>query len=938
MIQSKAVSADVLVVGGGTAGCVAALAAAEEGVSVILIENDTALGGVATRGGIHRYYYGSPGGLQEEIDRRTAEVAAVFGGRTKGFHPDAKRVALAALCREKGIRVWLDSVVYEVIMEADGVAGVRLLSPSGPLEVRAGVTIDSTGNAHLVRMAGGRLRYGRELDGIYHNYSFIPRRVLDGEIGYDNLDAGWVDPYDPWDVSRAFTRGREWVREGYRQGARYFAVSSMLGVREGGLIEGDATITLQDYIEDRPSAEVISRSYSHLDNHGFDTGNESEFSQLWIAVMGLFVRGLWCDIPYGALLPKGLERLLVAGRALSVDRDAGMGVRMQKDMHKVGEAAGVAAALSLQGGCAPRQVDRSLLQQRLAERGVLEQEDLQRTAGRNLRFRQGSLAGRELDGNNAARYCEQLAGYFGTEEGWKAVWLLGHSAGAGSEPKVVRLLAGMLEEESAVAGFNAAITLALLGREEAIPYLLRLIAARDGGKFSNHPKCVPFWVASFVLLRMLNSPAGLEEAVRALAEQPGAVHSTFLLDYLSAVLPLLDKEQQAAAAAAVKSWLASGVPGEDYRMHGERPEPLRWSLELRAAAILSQAGVDDKLSRDLAAASAADSRGYVRNAAARLLSGVAAGTTGASDVAHQGAAAPLLGTFDLAVIGAGTAEVVCAAALGLTGKRVVLLASGSALLTEVTRSRITAFHGADEQEDAAAVRKLLDLLRKEGAWNGGQLEPVLTQLAADRLLEEAGVRVLYEARSLGSWQEGGQTVIEIATKNGCSFIHAGGLLQAGEPVRTDNPLPDLLPAAPGVLTAVLTGPELSGQVADGCWFPWQKGADRMLLRLRQGFYPDEIYLDIRWPEEAAGTAGSGELLMVPAVEELRRQGRIPDAAALAYIADDIWPEDLPRESAGNDEAAQAAGMSKEDTFIARRITAGLAAAARCRIIVSPCSE
>lgn len=263
---------------------------------------------------------------------------------------------------------------------------------------------------------------------------------------------------------------------------------------------------------------------------------------------------------------------------------------------------------------------------------------------------------------------------------------------------------------------------------------------------------------------------------------------------------------------------------------------------------------------------------------------------------------------------------ICAAALGLTGKRVVLLAPGSALMTEVTRSRLTAFHGADKQE-AAAVRKLLELLRKEGAWNGEQLEPVLTQLAADRLLEEAGVRVLYEARSLGSWKEGAQIVVEIATKNGRGFIRAGSLLPSGDGKgnsRRESPL---------TLTAVLTGTEPLRQEGNGRWQPWRMGDLRLLLRLRQGFYPDEIYLDIRWPEEAAGTAGSGELLMVPAVEELRRQGRIPDAAALAYIADDIWPEDLPRESSGNDEAAQAAGMSKEDTFIARRITAGLAAAA-----------
>ncbi|WP_082707877.1 FAD-dependent oxidoreductase [Paenibacillus sp. DMB5] len=548
----KIVRTEVLVVGGGTAGCVAALAAAEEGAKVILVENDAALGGVATRGGIHRYYYGSPGGLQEEIDRRTAEAASVFGGKTKGFHPDAKRVVLAALCREKGIEVYLNSVVYDVIKEETDVAGVRLLTPAGRFEIRAKVTIDSTGNAHLVRMAGGRLRYGRELDGVYHNYSLIPRRVLDGEIGYDNLDAGWVDPYDPWDVSRAFNRGREWVRQGYAEGAHYFALSSMLGVREGGLIEGDATITLEEYIEDRPSPEVICRSYSHLDNHGFDTGNESEFSQLWIAVMGLFVKGLWCDIPYGALLPAGIGNLLVAGRALSVDRDVGMGVRMQKDMHKVGEAAGVAAAMSSRSGRAPRELDRSGLQNRLVERGVLEAEDLKRTHGRNLRFKRGELAGVELGRKNAASYAEQLASYFGTDERWKAVWLLGSSAEALKDSQITLLLEKKLYEGTPEARFCAAITLAMLGREAAVPYLLERIAAKDMNKLSNHPKCVPFWIASFVLLRMLKSTAGVSQAAAAFIEQPGAVNSTFLLDYLSAVCPLLSAGERAEAAVQLR--------------------------------------------------------------------------------------------------------------------------------------------------------------------------------------------------------------------------------------------------------------------------------------------------------------------------------------------------------------------------------------------------
>ncbi len=912
MGQSKSFRSEVLVVGGGTAGCVAAIAAAEEGAKVILIENDTALGGVATRGGIHRYYYGSPGGLQEEIDRRTAEAAAIFGGKTKGFHPDAKRVVLAALCREKGIEVYLNSVVYEVIKEEENVAGVRVLTPDGRLEIHAQVTIDSTGNAHLVRMAGGRLRYGRGLDGVYHNYSFIPRRVLDGEIGYDNLDAGWVDPYDPWDVSRAFIRGREWVREGYAQGAHYFAVSSMLGVREGGLIEGDATITLEDYIEDRPSPEVICRSYSHLDNHGFDTGNESEFSQLWIAVMGLFVKGLWCDIPYGALLPAGIGNLLVAGRALSVDRDVGMGVRMQKDMHKVGEAAGVAAAMSIRYGFAPRELDRSGLQKRLVERGVLETEELQRTHGRNLRFKRGGLAGVELGKENADSHAEQLAYYFGTDERWKAVWLLGSSAEAAQDRQIAVLLESKLYEGTPEARFCAAITLAMLGREEAVPYLLECIAARDMNKLSNHPKCVPFWIASFVLLRMLKSTAGVGQAAAAFKEQPGAVHSTFLLDYLSAVCPMLSAGERAKAAGAVEAWLSSGELGMDYRMHGDRPESLGWSLELRAAALLAKLTGEQGRGIGGAAGAAADPRGYVRNAAVRLLPWSAAGTP------FKEGAVPLLGEFDIAVIGAGTTEVICAAALGRQGVNVVLIADGSALMTEVTKSRVTYFKGLDESAGGVAY-ELIDLLRQEGAWNGEQLEPVLVQLAADRLLQNAGVSVLYEARCLEEKKAVGRSLIEVSYKNGIGLIAAGRII--GQADRTGAKGQ----AVPATLTAVLVGTGPFGERADCSWMEWNHDGNRLSLRLRPGYYPEEAYLDIRWPGEAAEVAGTGELLMLPAVETLRNLEVISDDAALAYIADEPWPEGL------SDRLEAAGGEKAEQFWIARQIAAGLTAAAPERL-------
>ena len=61
---------DVIVAGAGSAGIYAASAAAREGVSVILIENDSEIGGTHVRGLVTGYYYGFSGGSFEEDDSK----------------------------------------------------------------------------------------------------------------------------------------------------------------------------------------------------------------------------------------------------------------------------------------------------------------------------------------------------------------------------------------------------------------------------------------------------------------------------------------------------------------------------------------------------------------------------------------------------------------------------------------------------------------------------------------------------------------------------------------------------------------------------------------------------------------------------------------------------------------------------------------------------
>ncbi|SDD03104.1 FAD dependent oxidoreductase [Paenibacillus sp. UNCCL117] len=884
---------DVLVVGGGTAGCLAALSAARENVKVLVLESESALGGVATRAGIHRYYYGSPGGMQEEIDRRTEEVGRLLGGSTMGFHPEARRITLSRLCEEAGITVVLNSIVYEVLLEGRQVLGVRASTEEGKLTVRAAVTIDATGNGNAVKLAGGAMSYGREQDGVYHNYSLVPRRIRDGQIGYDNLDAGWVDPYDPWDVSRAFLHGRAWIGQAYREGLHYYGISSALGYREGGLIEGRGRLTIDHYMEDASLPDVIARSYSHLDNHGFDTGNESDFSQLWISILGLFARGLWCDIPYGSLLPSGLEGIMVGCRALSVDRDVSMGVRMQKDMHKVGEAAGLAAAMSVKAGAPPSRVDILELQRRLLERGVLEADDLNRTESRNLGFRQGPLAGKTVPPERAGAYVEPLISYFGGEEQWKAVWLLAKrvkpEAAAGP-------LRRALEQGSPASRLCAAMVLTMHGGKDAEAFLLELLAARERTRLTDHPKCLPFWIAALILLRMMKSSAAVNEAVQLLEEPLTSVEAVFALTYLSQAASPLSDVRKRAVAEAVKRFAARPGLGDDYKMHGSRSESLRWSLELHAAEVLAVCG--DSGYRKLLEPYTTDLRGYARSAARELIRRLpqreAAAVTGvAADAPDEIGAGELRPVdYDVAVLGGGIAGVVCAAALSRAGARVLLVETSSALLTEVTRSRLTRWPQPPGLARGGAAAALTACLAEAGALREGEVEPVLAQLAADRFVREAGVTVLFEARCLEASMEvqGGGQMLQLVHKNGRLNICASRVVDCTPEASVLSLAPGMerRAAAPGegrlVSTLVCAEPvsELRAELG--------AGQGKVAVRIRPSLHEKEAYLETAWHRPAGGKDGAagGLAAVAEAVKRLREEGALPAQAALAYIADISW--------------------------------------------------
>ena len=90
----------VVVVGGGPAGAMAAIAAGRQGARVTLVEPQPFLGGVATGGAIHYYYWGVNGGLQDELDRRDHDRRAHFGGHAR-LPPERARSSWSALPRRR---------------------------------------------------------------------------------------------------------------------------------------------------------------------------------------------------------------------------------------------------------------------------------------------------------------------------------------------------------------------------------------------------------------------------------------------------------------------------------------------------------------------------------------------------------------------------------------------------------------------------------------------------------------------------------------------------------------------------------------------------------------------------------------------------------------------------------------------------------------------
>ena len=217
----------------------------------------------------------------------------------------------------------------------------------------------------LMRSAAesGNYRLPR-LEGSWH------RTPFDGVVMIHMTRIPNVDATDPVALTRAEIEGRRQVQEYHRflrdrvpgfEQSVVVGTSPSIGVRESRRVIGDYQLTRADVLEARRFEDEVALCGAPIEDHG--PGGETE----WQYVPGGAVYG----IPYRALLPRGIERLLVAGRCFSASHDAHASARSMATCMAMGQAAGTAAAMAAAAGCAPRSLDTEALRARLRGAGAI---------------------------------------------------------------------------------------------------------------------------------------------------------------------------------------------------------------------------------------------------------------------------------------------------------------------------------------------------------------------------------------------------------------------------------------------------------------------------------------------------------------------------------------------------------------------------------------
>jgi hypothetical protein len=420
---------DVLVVGGGMTGVAAAISAARMGAKVLIIEQYNCLGGVATAGWhnhISQFNAWSTqervvGGIAYEVSARLVKQGfATTDGSCVDFNVEGLKLVLDQMMAEEGVDVLYYTFYCDTLVENNTVIGGIIQNKSGRQAVLAYQVIDTTGDADAAAHAGVPFKMGRPEDGLCQpttlmfilegvdwpcvaewrtNYQMEEvwlKAQADGIMEtFQNQIMGWwhtdvlptqvgvnmthmthIDSTNAQDLTKATIEGRRQAHhltEVFRkivpgmENCYLISTAPAIGLRESRRIEGEVTLTEEDMLSGRQWEDAVGFGSFYIDIH--NPAGPGMSDQTYRPEPGFHYQ-----IPYRAMVPKGVDNLLVAGRCISVTHIALGSIRVMMTCMVLGEAAGAAAVLSLREEVPPRDLPPAVLQTQLQRQGAFFEE------------------------------------------------------------------------------------------------------------------------------------------------------------------------------------------------------------------------------------------------------------------------------------------------------------------------------------------------------------------------------------------------------------------------------------------------------------------------------------------------------------------------------------------------------------------------------------
>jgi len=391
---------DVIIVGGGPAGLAAGIASGRIGVKTLLIEQFAYLGGTATaslminlngfRNQVEPDNTQTVKGIAQEIILELHKLKGL--GKSpyqqkeydieKGqlsysycVDPEKFKYVTLKMVHEAGVDILFHTYFSDVIMDGNTLKGVIVENKSGRSAIFSRVVVDASGDGDVAARSGAPFWEAAPHDKVLKdNIMYKISGLKDAKFGncrYGDSSVVWGPGgvwgrNDAWEISRAEIKTRLEVFDHFKGileknpelkeiGAYVAETPPLLGIRQTRFIQGEYKLTADDAITGRRFDDVVAiSSCAIISYYGYRRYLEHE----------------GYDIPYRCLVPKKVDNLIIAGRCISSEQQPYESHRAMIPIMAIGQAAGVAAALSAKGNVKPRNLNVPLLQKTLMEQGA----------------------------------------------------------------------------------------------------------------------------------------------------------------------------------------------------------------------------------------------------------------------------------------------------------------------------------------------------------------------------------------------------------------------------------------------------------------------------------------------------------------------------------------------------------------------------------------